>query len=39
MMYYRDHNGQLCFDDGGQDWFMDEHTGEKRLADWFWYME
>ncbi len=37
-MFYRDFNGQLCYDDGEQDWLVNEETGEKRLADWFWYM-
>lgn len=38
-MYYRDHDGQLCYDDGKQDWFVDEATGEMRLADWFWHLD
>ena len=38
-MYYRDHNNKLCFDDGKNDWFVDERTGEMQKADWFWYLE
>lgn len=38
-MYYRDHKNRLCFDDGNVDWFVDEATGEKSRADWFWYLE
>lgn len=37
-MYYRDHMGNLCFDDGETDWLIDERTGEKSKADWFWYL-
>ena len=39
MMYYRDHNDRLCFDDGETDWFVDERTGEMQKADWFWYLD
>lgn len=38
-MYYRDHKNRLCFDDGANDWFVDEQTGEMKKADWFWYLE
>lgn len=37
-MYYRDHHGKLCFDDGAKDWFVNEETGELTEADWFWYL-
>ena len=37
-MFYRDHTEQLCYDDGEQDWFVNEQTGDMTVADWFWYL-
>lgn len=37
-MFYRDHKGNLCYDDGNKDWFVDEKTWELTPADWFWYL-
>jgi hypothetical protein len=37
--YYKDYLGQLCFFDGEEDWIIDVNTGERRVADWFWYLE
>jgi hypothetical protein len=37
-VYYRDHKDRLCFDDGANDWFVDERTGAMQKADWFWYL-
>lgn len=36
-MYYYDHKGQLCFDDGVDDYFV-ESDGQLTKADWFWYL-
>lgn len=39
-MYYKDHNGKLCFDDGYKDWFVDEKTGQLiEEVDFFWYLK
>lgn len=37
--YYKDYLNQLCFFDGETDWIINPATGERRVADWFWYLE
>lgn len=37
--YYKDYLNQLCFFDGKTDWIINPATGERRVADWFWYLE
>lgn len=38
-VFYKDHLDQDCFFDGETDWIINPTTGERRIADWFWYLE